>query len=88
MHVKIGMKTKLKRADGFKLPTEQIPVKRSPSMLLVTRTAIVRNAGIPQASIWKYDESPSIDSCAHFRLAARNHATQSTTHQTLLATLQ
>lgn len=49
MHTNIGTKTKLKSADGFKFPTEQIPVNRSPSIVFVTRIIIARNAGMPQA---------------------------------------
>lgn len=51
MHTNIGTKTKLKSADGFKFPTEQIPVNKSPSIVFVTRITIARNAGMPQARI-------------------------------------
>lgn len=88
MHANIGTKTKLNSADGFKFPTEQIPVNKSPSMVFVTRITIARNAGMPQARTWKYDAKLSIDSWAHFRFAARNQAKHNITHHIPLATLQ
>uniref|UniRef100_A0A0R3QEP0 Uncharacterized protein n=1 Tax=Brugia timori TaxID=42155 RepID=A0A0R3QEP0_9BILA len=88
MHTNIGTKTKLKRADGLKFPTEQIPVNKSPSIVFVTRIIIARNAGMPQARTWKYEAKLSIDSCAHFRFAAKNQAKHNITHHTPLATLK
>lgn len=88
MQANMGINIKLNNADGRRLPTEQIPVNKSPSTLFVIRTTIDKSAGIPQARTWKYDERPSIDSCAHLRFAARNHAKHNITHHILLAILK